>query len=188
MYSRIVGVSMVRGEVVPCGVVIDVLLPSDLVEMSSSIFKRARVSEGDQVVISGRSDKARVRSRLGEDLTSCEIAMGPKLAIFLGIMEGDEVKVGGSVTIKGVDPSQVEAFSDVLGQHQDRLEPLMGKDLDHFKGFTVEQVLDHLARHGNDYAGKYLVVAPNRDDTGIPHGELCEDPSLHVKIWDPSEK
>jgi hypothetical protein len=167
--------------------VIDELLPSDLVEMSSAIFKRARVSEGDLVVISGRSDMTRVGSRVGEDLTSCEIAMGPKLAIFLGIMEGDEVKVGGSVTIGGVDPSKVEAFSDVLGQHQDRLEPLMGKDLDHFQGLTVEQVLDHLARHGNDYAGKYLVVAPTPDGKGIPHGELCEDPSLHVRIWDPEE-
>jgi hypothetical protein len=179
---------MARGEVVPCAVVIDELLPSDIVEMSSTIFKRARVSEGDQVVISGRSDRTKAGSRLGEDLTSCEIAMGPKMAIFLGIMEGDEVKVGGSVTIGGVDPSQVESFTDVLGQHQDRLEPLMGDDLDHFRGLTVQQVLDHLVRHGNDYAGKYLVVAPNPEGKGIPTGELCEDPSLHVKIWDPSEK
>jgi len=178
---------MARGEVVPCAVVIDDQLSTASVEMPRTIFKRTRVREGEPVVISGRTDSTRVSSVLGESLKSCEIAMGPKLAIFLGIMEGAEVHVRSPAGIGEGGTSEVEDFTNVLGQSQDRLAPLLGKDLEHFSGMTVEQVLDHLVRHGRDYYGKYLVAAPNPDGVGIPTGELCEDPSLHVKVWDPEE-
>lgn len=172
---------------VPCAVVVDERLPSATVEMSKTIFKRARLKEGEPVVISSESDRTQVEGRLGDALERCEIAMGPKLAIFLGIMEGDEVVVGRSVSISSLGSKEAEDFVDILSMPQDRLAPLMGDDLRHFSGLTVDQVLEHLERHGNDFAGRYLVSAPNPDGVGIPRGEVCEDPSLDVKIWDPSQ-
>jgi hypothetical protein len=178
---------LVKGRVHPCAIVIDEQIPKGSVEMSRRLLDRARLSVGDPVVVSGTVYTTSVRGVLTEGLTDCELAMGPMLAIFLGIREGEEVDVGGAIDMVGGDASDIEAFEDILTQPQDRLEPLLGNDLRHFNGMTVEQVLDHLVRHGDDYAGKYLVVAPNPDGVGIPHGEACEDPSLNVKVWDPSE-
>ncbi len=145
------------------------------------------MEEGHPVVVSGKASPTRVRGVIGEHLRGCEIAMDPHLAVYLGIKEGDEVDVSRPIRVGGRDPSEVEDFEEVLKQPQDRLAPLMGEDLRHFSGMTVEQVLDHLVRHGSDYSGSYLVVAPNIDGVGILHGEVCEDPSLDVKVWDPSE-
>ena len=182
---------MAKGEIVPCAVVIDEQLPPSSVEMAKAIFKRARVDEGDRVVVSGERDSTRVVTTLGKDLERCQIAMGPHLAIFLGIDQGGEVKVRGSPRGGGNGGAvgrDVEDFSEVLAMPQDRLAPLMGDDLHHFRNLTVEQVLDHLVRHGNEFSGRYLVVGANPDGMVVPRGEACEDPSLDVKVWDPSEK
>jgi hypothetical protein len=178
---------MARGEVVPCAVLIDDNVPSGTIEMSRNIFKRARVSEGDRVVVSSEMDGTRLRGVLGVDLKRCEVAVGSKLALFLGIREGDEVKVREPISIGADGPAGTEDFEDVLVQPQERLERLMGDDLHHFSGLTVDQVLDHLFRHGDEYSGRYLVTAPKPHGAGAPRGEVCEDPSLDVKVWDPSE-
>ena len=178
---------MAVDEIIPCAVIIDEQVPRGSVELSRTIFKRARLEEGQPVVVSGKASPTKVRGVLGEHLQRCEIAMDPHLAVYLGIKEGDEVDVSRPIRVGGQDPSKVEDFVEVLKQPQDRLAPLMGEDLRHFSGMTVEQVLDHLVRHGSDYSRSYLVVAPNPDGVGIPTGEACEDPSLNVKVWDPSE-
>jgi hypothetical protein len=179
---------MARGEVVPCAVLIDEDVPAGTIEMSRNIFKRARVSEGDRVVVNSEIDGTRVRGVMGGSLKRCEVAMGPKLALFLGIREGEEVKVREPISIGGDGPAGTEDFEDVLAQPQERLEGLMGDDLHHFSGLTVDQVLDHLARHGDEYSGRYLVTGPKPHGAGATRGEVCEDPSLDVKVWDPSEK
>lgn len=178
---------MAVDEIIPCAVIVDEQVPKGSVELSRKIFKRARLEEGHPVVVSGKASPTRVRGYLGEHLKRCEISMDPKLAVYLGIKEGEDVNVSRPIKVGGQDPSEVEDFEEVLKQPQDRLAPLMGEDLRYFSGMTVEQVLDHLVRHGSDYSRSYLVVAPNPDGVGIPHGDLCEDPSLHVKEWDPSK-
>lgn len=178
---------MAVNEIIPCAVIVDEQIPRGSVELSRNIFKRARLEEGHSVVVSGEASSTRVRGVLGEHLRRCEISMDPHLAVYLGIKEGDEVDVSRPIRVGGKDPSVVEDFVEVLKQPQDRLAPLMGEDLRYFSGMTVEQVLDHLVRHGSDYSRSYLVVAPNPDGVGIPHGEACEDPSLNVKEWDPSK-
>jgi hypothetical protein len=179
---------MAREGVAPCDVVVDEQLPPSGVEMSKTIFKRAKLRVGDPVVVSGRTDRIRVVGRLGDRLDSCQIAVSPKLAIFLGIMQGDEVNVRGPITIDGKGAVDTEDFDQVLQMPQDRLEPLMGEDLRYFSGLTVEQVLDHLERHGNEFSSRYLVAGPNPEGLGIPVGEACEDPSLDEKVWNPEEK
>lgn len=178
---------MTRQGVVPCTVVVDVQLPPSGIEMSKTIYKRAHLREGDPVVVFGRVDRARVEGRVGDRLESCEIAMNPKLAIFLGIMQGDEVNLKGTVAVDRTGSMEAQDFSDILGMSQDRLVSLMGEDLRHFHGLSVEQVLDHLERNGSDHSGRYLVVGPNPDGVGIPVGETCKDLSLDEKIWDPEE-
>lgn len=179
---------MTKKGVVPCTVVVDVQLPPSVIEMSKTIFKKARLNKGDPVVVFGEADRARVEGRVGDRLESCEIAMSPKLAIFLGIMQGDEVGLEGPVAVDGTGSMEAQDFADVLGMSQDRLGPLMGEDLHHFHGLTVEQVLDHLEHNGRDYSGRYLVVGPNPEGVGIPVGEACGDPSLDERIWNPEEK
>ena len=179
---------MPRGEVVPCAVLIDDQVPAGTIEMSRTIFKRARVSEGDRVVVNSEIDGTRVRGVLGGSLKRCEVAMGSKLALFLGIREGEEVNVRGPISIGTEGPAGTQDFEDVLALPQERLERLMGDDLNHFSGLTVDQVLDHLARHGDEYSGRYLVTGPKPHGAGAPRGEVCEDPSLDVKVWDPSEE
>jgi hypothetical protein len=181
-------VKMPKGEVVPCAVLIDDHVPDGTMEMSPKIFKKARVDEGSRVVVNSEVDGTKVRGVMGGNLKRCEVAMGTKLALFLGIREGEEVDVQASISIGGNRPVEVEDFEEVLAQPQERLEPLMGDDLHHFSGLTVDQVLDHLARHGDEYSGRYLVTAPKPHGAGAARGEVCEDPSLGVKFWDPSEK
>jgi hypothetical protein len=178
---------MPKGEVVPCAVLVDDQVPDGTIEMSRRIFKRARVAGGDRVAVTSEMDGTRVTGVLGGSLKHCEVAMGPKLALFLGIREGEEVNVRGPISVGADGPAHLEDFEDVLAQPQERLEGLMGDDLDHFSGLTVGQVLDHLARHGDEHSGRYLVTAPRPHGAGAPRGEVCEDPSLDVKVWDPSE-
>ena len=172
--------------VTPCAVIVDEAIDKGSVEISKKLFNRYKLSPGDEVLVSGGGQSVRVVARRGDSLKACEIASNPYLAAFMGLGEGDEVNVQGALRVEQGPSSDTEAFSDILGQPQERLEPLMGEELRHFSGLTVEEVLEHLIRYEGAHKGSYLVAAPRPDGTYIPRGEVCEDPSLHVKIYDPS--
>jgi len=172
--------------VTPCAVIVDETIDKGSVELSGRLFKRYKLNPGDEVLVSGGGQSVRVVARRGDSLKACEIASNPYLAAFMGLIEGDEVGVQGFVKVKQGPSSDTEAFSDILGQPQERLEPLMGEELRHFSGLTVEEVLEHLIRYEGAHKGSYLVVGPSPDGKYIPRGEACEEPSLHVKIYDPS--
>jgi len=177
---------MSKIEVTPCAVIVDEAIEKGSVELSKKLFKRYDLSPGDQVLVSRDGQRVRLAARRGDTLRACEIATNPILAVFMGVREGDEVAVQGALKVERGPSADAEAFSDILDQPQARLEPLLGEELRHFSGLTVQEVLEHLVRYEGAHKDAYLVVAPNPDDTGIPRGEACEDPSLHVKRWDPS--
>ena len=172
--------------VTPCAVIIDETIANGSVELSKRLFKRYDLNPGDEVMVSRGGQKVRLTVRRGDSLKACEIATNPYLAVFMGAGEGDEVVVHGTLRVERDPSGDVEAFSDILDQPQERLEPLLGEELRHFKGLTVQEVLEHLIRYKGAHKDAYLVVAPNQDDTGIPRGDVCEDPSLDVKKYDPS--
>lgn len=177
---------MSRTAVTPCAVIVDEAIERGLVELSGKLFKRYGLKPGDDVSVSRSGRSVRVRARRSDSLKSCEIATDPYLAAFMGVAEGEEVDVQGSLKVERGSGEPSESFLEVLGQPQSKLEPLLGEELRHFSGLTVKEVLEHIIRYGGAHKGSYLVVAPNPEDTGIPRGDLCEDPSLHVKEWDPS--
>lgn len=170
----------------PCAVIVDDAIDNGSVELSGRMFKRYGLSPGDEVMVSGGGQSVRIRARRGESLEACEIASNPYLTAFMGLNEGETVDVQRTIRVEQGPSSDIEAFSDILDQPQTRLEPLLGEELRQFSGLTVQGVLEHLIRYKGTPKGAYLVAAPNPDGIGIPHGEICEDPSLHVKIWDPS--
>lgn len=177
---------MSKKEVTPCAVIVDEAIDKGSVELSDRLFKRYGLAPGDDVLVSRGGRSVRVGARRGNSLKACEIATDPYLAAFMGVGEGEEVDVQGALRVEGGPSEDTESFLDVLGQPQERLKPLLGDELRHFSGLTVQEVLEHLLRYGGAHKGSYLVVAPNPDGVGIPRGEACEDPSLHVKVWDPS--
>jgi hypothetical protein len=172
--------------VTPCAVIVDEVIDKGSVELSGKLFKRYKLSPGDEVLVSGGGQSVRVVARRGDSLKACEMASNPYLAAFMGLDEGDEVDVQGALRVKQGPSSDTEAFSDILGQPQERLEPILGEELRHFSGLTVEEVLEHRIRYEGAHKDTYLVVGPSPDGKYIPRGEACEDPSLHVKIYDPS--
>ncbi len=177
---------MAKIGVTPCAVIVDEAIDKGSVELSKRLFKRYSLSPGDEVLVSGGGQSVRVVALRGDSLKACEIASNPYLAAFMGLDEGDEVGVQGALRVEQGASTETEAFSDILGQPQERLEPLLGEELRHFSGLTVEEVLEHMIRYEGAHKGAYLVVAPKPEGTFIPRGEACEDPSLHVKEWDPS--
>jgi hypothetical protein len=173
-------------DVTPCAVIIDEAIDKGAVELSKKMFKRYGLDPGDEIVVSGGGQRVRLVAWRGESLKACQIATNPYLAVFMGVGEGDDLDVQGAMRLEQVSSGEVETFKDILDQPQERLEPLLGEELRNFRGLTVQGVLEHLLRYGGADKDSYLVVAPNPDDTGIPRGEACEDPSLSVKKWDPS--
>jgi hypothetical protein len=55
------------------------------------------------------------------------------------------------------------------------------------KGRTVGQVLDKVIADPKHPAHSYLIVPPNPQGFGFPRGEVCEDPSLTEKVWQPDD-
>ncbi len=170
----------------PCAVIVDEAIDKGSVELSGRMFKRYVLNPGDEILVSRSGQSVRVRARRGDSLKACEIASNPYLAAFMGLDEGDSVEVQQALRVEQGPSSDTEAFSDILGQPQERLEHILGEELRQFSGLTVQEVLEHRIRYKGADKGAYLVVAPNPDGMVIPRGEACEDPSLHVKIWDPS--
>jgi len=172
--------------VTPCAVIVDEAIDKGSVELSKKVFKRYDLSPGDEVLVSKNGQRVRLTALRRDSLKACQIATNPYLAVFMGVGEGGEVVVHGSLTVKRGPMADVETFSDILDQPQERLEHLLGDELRQFSGLTVEEVLEHLVRYEGAHKDTYLVVAPNQEDTGIARGDICKDPSLDVKIFDPS--
>ena len=170
-----------------CSVFLDDTIPEGTVELSPDVIKKRRLKAGDPIVIRRRSEPVRVRAAVAEELGKCQMAMHPLLSIYLGAMEGSTVDVEDPITVQAESDEDVGSFEELLDSDCEVLRPMLGDDLRDFKGMSVREVLDHIHRYGGTPSGRYLVVGPNKEGTGIPVGEACEDPSLGVKEWNPED-
>ncbi len=179
---------MATKEVTPCSVVLDEAMGRGTIELSKKVFKKTGIEEGDPVLISRGWLSVMVNARLGRDLGPCEMAAHPQLVAFFEVEDDDRAEREGPVTVTTGASDMAPPFTLVLEAPLDEWREAMARDLEHFSGVTVGEALDHIVRYQGTHAGQYLVVAPNPDDVGIPRGEICEDPSLFVKEWDPEAR
>jgi len=129
-----------------------------------------------------------VNARLGMDLGPCEMAAHPLLVAFFEVEDTERADREGPVTVTTGAEDVAPPFQLVLDAPLDEWREAMDRDLGHFSGVTVGEALEHIVRYQGTHAGQYLVVAPNTGDVGIPRGEVCEDPSLLVKEWNPGAR
>jgi hypothetical protein len=157
------------------------------VELAVDFFKKHGIEPGHHIVIKGKGSRLRVIARASESLGSCEIAVCPRLAVYLDLKEGVMVDLAHRITIGDDNYAGIDVFAEILNRPCNHLQEVMHMDLDRFTGLTVKGVLDHMVRYGEGPDGNSLVVAPNPDGYGIPREGLCEDLSLGVKEWSPAD-
>lgn len=172
-------------EVTPCSVVLDESIGRGTIELSRKFFKRTGLREGDPAVVTRGWLSVSVKTRLGKNLGPCEMAAHPFLVAFFDVEDDERADREGPVRVLTGKEAMAPPFPLVLEESLDGWRKAMGRDLGNFSGVTVGEALDHIVRYQGSHAGQYLVVAPNADDVGIPRGDICEDPSLSVKEWDP---
>jgi hypothetical protein len=173
--------------IAPCRVYVDPKVPKGFVEFPREFFETSGIEPGHHVVLKHKGLQVKERAKENDLLEACDVALSPRLALYLGIDDGQTLDVGDRLTVGDELYDEVEAFVDVLGHSAERLANVVKEDLTAFKGMTVEQVLDHLVAHRDEPDRSYLVVPPNPDGFGIPRGEVCEDPSLTEKVWQPDD-
>jgi len=169
----------------PCRVYVDPKVPRGHVDFPPEFFESTGVKPGHHVVLSNKGLQVKERTRVNSLLRACEVAVSPHLALYLGIKGAQTVRVDDSVSI-GTDLfDDVEDFVEVLEKSADHLGDHLREDVARMRGKTVEQVLDKVIADPKHPAHSYLVVPPNPQGFGIPRGEVCEDPSLTEKVWQP---
>ncbi len=173
--------------IAPCRVYVDHNVPRGYVEFPREFFEETGIEPEHHVVLKHKGLQVKERARQNELLEACDVALSPRLALYLGIDEGQTLAVEDRLTIGDELFDEVESFVDVLEHSAERLANVVRTDLTAFKGKTVEQVLDHLVVHKDSPDKSYLAVPPNPDGFGIPRGEVCEDPSLTEKVWQPDD-
>jgi hypothetical protein len=173
--------------IAPCRVYVDHKVPRGYVEFPREFFEKTGIQPEHHVVLKHKGLQVKERAKENDLLESCDIAMSPRLALYLGIDGGQTLDVEDRITIGDELFDEVEAFVDVLEHSAERLSHVVRTDVSPFKGMNVEQVLDYLVTNKDHPDRSYLVVPPNPEGFGIPRGEICEDPSLTEKVWQPDD-
>jgi hypothetical protein len=173
--------------IAPCRVYVDPKVPRGHVAFPPEFFETTGLSPGHHVVLRHKGLQVKERTQESGLLGVCEMAVSPRLAVYLGLDGGQLLKVEDRETIGDELFDEVESFVDVLEHSAERLATDMRTDVSKFKGMKVEQALDHLVANKEFPDRAYLVVPPNPDGVGIPRGEICEDPSLTEKVWQPDD-
>ncbi len=174
-------------KVTPCRVYVDSRIPRGWVELPLEFFEATGIEPDHHVVVRNRGLQVKLRGRVSELLEGCEVSISPHLAVFLDVRKADLLDVGDHSRVADGLRDDVESFVDVLEQSAARLSGIVEEDHVRLEGRTVLDVLDHLIANRENPERSYLVVPPNPEDTGIPRGEVCEDPSLDVKEWRPDD-
>ena len=169
----------------PCRVLIDARVPRDQVELSPGFLDMADIDQGSYVLVRGREARVKLKAMANPDLDDCEVVMSPVLAFFLDVRRAEPVEVDGEPTAGRELIESAEEFSQVLDQPAERIAHRLPDDADGFVGTTVMDVIDHMVRLADQPDRTYLEVPPSEGDMGVPRGEVCEDPSLSAKIWEP---
>ena len=173
--------------IAPCRVYVDPKVPRGHVAFPPEFFETTGLSPGHHVVLRHKGLQVKERTQANDLLGVCEMAVSPRLAVYLGLEGGQLLKVEDRETIGDELFDEVETFVDVLEHSAERLASDMRADVSKYKGMRVQQVLDHMVANRQFPDKSYLIVPPNPPDTGIPRDEICEDPSLTEKVWQPDD-
>jgi hypothetical protein len=173
--------------VAPCRVYVDPRIPRGWVELPLEFFGTTGIEPNRHIVVRHRKLQVKLRGRVSELLEACEVSISPHLAVFLDVRQADLLDVEDHATVLEGLMDDVESFDDVLEQSAARLSGIIEEEGVSFEGRTVLDVLDQLIAHKESPERSYLVVPPNPEGTGVPRGEICEDPSLDVKEWRPDD-
>ncbi len=171
--------------IAPCRVYVDPKVPRGHVAFPPEFFKTTGIQPGHHVVLRHKGLRVRESTQENDLLGVCEMAVSPRLAVYLGLEGGQLLNVEDRETIGDELFDEVESFVQVLEHSAERLAVDLRADVSKFKGSTVEQVLDHMVANRQFPDKSYLIVPPNPAGVGIPRGEICEDPSLTEKVWQP---
>jgi hypothetical protein len=169
----------------PCRVYVDPKVPRGHVDFPPEFFTSTGVRPGHHVVLSNKGLHVKEKARVNELLKPCEVAISPHLALYLGVKGAQTIGVDDRTSIGASLFDDVEDFVEVLGRSADHLGDHLREDVAMMKGRTVEQMLDKVIADPKHPAHSYLIVPPNPPGFGIPRGEVCEDPSLTEKVWQP---
>jgi hypothetical protein len=171
----------------PCRVYVDPKVPRGHADFPPEFFESTGLKPGHHVVLSNKDLKVKEKTRVNEMLRACEIAVSPHLALYLGIEGAQTINVDDRDSIGANLFDDVEEFVEVLRKSSDHLGDHLREDVARMKGKTVGQVLDTVIADPKHPAHSYLIVPPNPPGFGIPRGEVCEDPSVTEKVWQPDD-
>ena len=171
----------------PCRVYVDPNVPRGHADFPPEFFSSTGVKPGHHVVLSNEGLQVKEKARMNTLLRACEVAVSPHLALYLGIRGAQTIRVDDRNSIGANLFDDVEEFVEILRESSDHLGDHLREDVARMKGKTVEQVLDTIIADPKHPAHSYLVVPPNPQGFGIPRGEICEDPSVTEKVWQPDE-
>jgi len=171
----------------PCRVYVDPKIPRGHADFPPEFFETTGVRPGHHIVLSNRGLQVKERARVNGSLKACEVAVSPHLALYLGVKGPQTIGVDDRASIGARLFDDVDEFVEVLGRSADRLGEHLRDDVARLKGGTVEQVLDKIVADPKHPAHSYLVVPPNPAGFGVPRDEVCEDPSLTEKVWQPDD-
>ena len=158
------------------------------VELPSGFFDSTGIQPGQSVLVKGKGVGVRLRARENSALRDAEVSMSPMLALFLGIkhvvpLDGQDLSA-----IKEELSVAMERFADTLGESFDGHHGGTEEEGGTFHGIDLSSEIKGLVVDLEHPERDHLKVEPNPDGMGIPRGEICEDPSLHVKEWSPLDE
>jgi len=171
----------------PCRVYVDPKVPRGHADFPPEFFESTGVKPGHHVVLSNKGLHVKEKARVNELLRACEVAVSPHLALYLGIKGAQTIGIDDKASIGARLFDDVDEFVEVLERSADHLGEHLKEDAAGMKGRTVGQVLDKVIADPKHPAHSYLIVPPNPQGFGFPRGEVCEDPSLTEKVWQPDD-
>ncbi len=156
------------------------------VELPSGFFTSADIQPGQSILVKGKGVSVRLRARENSALRDAEVSMSPMLALFLGIkhvvpLDGEDLSA-----IKEELTFEMERFADTLGESFDGPKSGTEEEGGKYQGIDLSSEMEGLVVNVEHPERDHLEVEPNPLSVGIPRGEICEDPSLHVKEWTPA--
>jgi hypothetical protein len=169
-----------------CKVYIDDEMKRGAVAFHPDFFVRTMVDPTHHVVVSSGENRLRLRTRENDLLKADEVAISPRLAVLLDVVEGDSVSILDRPTLGDDLFDEVEPLVDLLEQRAENLKEFLEEDLEQFRDNTVEEVLDFLIAERRKPREKgYLEVPPSPEKPGPRRKKPSEEEAEKVKIWSP---
>ena len=158
------------------------------VELPSGFFDSTGIRPGQPFLVKVKGVGVRLKARENSALRDAEVSMSPMLALFLGIKHAVPLDGQDLSAIKEELSTEMEGFTDTLGETFDGPHGGTKAEEGTFHGIDLSSEMEGLVVDVEHPERGRLEVEPNPEGVGIPRGEICEDPSLHVKEWTPLDE